>query len=252
MKKFVIILLLLVNVAAMAQTSNLTVQNLKKGCVEFIDTKDYFKKQVAKGHYNDGTEIEISADDIRDVLELNVVSHFRLKGYDTDLKKELFKETDEYKRYEAELRKFRDEITKKSFCYIHKISNTYNVKEGGFTYEIFIDDEHYFNFAGYINHRTLCIEYATKRFPKNNIEIRKWPGQSTSFSQSALFPVKDKSIALQIEEADRDQVGVLFIFKIDSTKRECPGIWPQTYILTKTESIYIINTQTGEVYCKVL
>ena len=109
-KKLLLLSLLFVATAAIADSSNLTVQDLKKGCGKFVDNKDYLTKQVALGRYEDGAEFEISADDIRDILELNVVSHFRLKGYDTDLKKELFKETDEYKRYETELKEIRDEM----------------------------------------------------------------------------------------------------------------------------------------------
>ena len=242
--------LLFVAIAAIADSTNLTFQDLTKGLGHFYDNKDYYEKQVLKGYNEDGTEIEISADDIGDILELNVVSYFKLKGYDTGLKKELFKETDEYKQYETELKMLRDEIKESSFGYIHKIRNIYDLEKGGFRYDIILSESDFVNFPGYINHRTLCIEYATNRFPKNNIEVSKWFGES--YLQRVYFPVTDKRVALQIEEANSEQVGVLFIFKIDSTKRERPGIWPQTYILTKTESIYIVNIQTGEVYCKVL
>ena len=256
MRKIYLLFMLFFAVGVMADSSNLTVQDLKNGRGQFLDNKDYVTKQFLLGHYDDdGAEFEISADDIRDILELNVVSYFRIKGYDTDLKKELFKETDEYKRYETELKQIRDELKKSSFIYIHKLSHVYDLEKGGFQYDITLNDSYYVNFPGYINHRTLCIEYATKRFPKNNIEINKlrW-GSSINYMQLVYFPVPDKHVALQIENAGHDQVGVLFIFKIDSTKKERPnsGFFPQTFILTKTESIYIVNTQTGEVYCKVL
>lgn len=245
--------LLFVAITAMADSSNLTVQDLKKGRGQFLDNKDFYEEQFLKAHYEDGTETEISAKEIRDILELNVVSYFNIKGYDTDLKKDLFKETDEYKQYETELKKIRDELKEYSFYYIHKIRNVYDVEKGGFRYDIILGESDYVNFSGYINHRTLCIEYATKRFPKNHIEVNKWWGGTFyNYTQRIYFPVTDKRVALQIEEAGREQVGVLFIFKIDSTKVERPGLWPQTFILTKTEGIYIVNTETGEVYCKVL
>ena len=171
-QKLLSLSLLFVAIVVMADSSSLTVQDLKKGRGQFLDNKDYITNQFLLGHYDDdGTEFEISADDIRDILELNVVSYFGIKGYDTDLKKELFKETDEYKRYETELKQIRDELKKSSFIYIHKLSNVYDLKKGGFQYDITLNDSYYVNFPGYINHRTLCIEYATKRFPKNNIEI---------------------------------------------------------------------------------
>lgn len=252
-RKLIFIFSLFVAIAALADSSNLTAYDLIKSRGQFLDTKDFHAKQYLKKRTEAGTEIEISADKIKDIFELNVVSYFRLTGYDTDLKKELFKETDEYKKYEADLKKIRDELIKSSFYYIQEIRNVYDIEKGGFRYDVILGESDYVNFLGYINHRTLCIEYATKRFPKNSIDIQKWWGGTFyNYTQRVFFPVTDKSVALKIEEARREQVGVLFIFKIGSTKTERPGIWPQTYILTKTESIYIVNTQTGEVYCKVL
>ena len=252
-RKFIFIFSLYVAIAALADSSNMTAYDLIKGRGHFLDNQDFHKKQYLKKRTETGTEIEMSADKIKDILELNVVSYFRLTGYDSDLKKALFKETDEYKKYESELKMIRDELKKSSFYYIHEIRNVYDIEKGGFRYDVELNEYDYVDFPGYINHRTLCIEYATKRFPKNRIDTKKWWGGTFyNYTQRVFFPVTDKSVALKIEEARREQVGVLFIFKIGSTKTERPGVWPQTYILTKTESIYIINKQTGEVYCKVL
>ena len=255
MRKIILSFMLFVTVVAMADSSNLTVQDLKKGRGQFLDNKDFYATQFLKGRSEEGTDIEISANDIRDILELNVVSYFNIKGYDTDFKKEVFKETDEYKQYENELKEFRDDLKSHSFYYIHKLRNVYDLEKGGFRYDIVLNDYDYFYFPGYINHKTLCIEYATKRFPKNNVEVNKWWGGSFyNYTQRVFLPVSDKHVALKIEEAEREQIGVLFVFKIDSTKKERPnsGLFPETFILTKTEGIYIVNTETGEVYCKVL
>lgn len=253
MKQKLLLSLLFVAVVAVADSSNLTVRDLTNGCAIFKDNKDFYKKQVLLGFDEDGKDTEISANEIRDILELNVVSYFNIKGYDTDLKKELYKETDEYQRYETELKQIRDEIKESSYIYIHKLRNVYDLEKGGFRYDIILGESDYVNFPGYINHRTLCIEYATKRFSKNSIDVNKWWGGSFyNYTQRVYFPVPDKRVALRIEEAGDNKVGVLFVFKIDSTKVDRPGIWPQTFILTKTEGIYIVNTETGEVYCKVL
>lgn len=258
MKQKLLLLFLFVAVVAMAESSDLTVQDLKKGRGQFLDTKDYFKKQFLKGRYEDGTEAKIEDYEIRNIFELNVVSYFKLGGYyDTDLKRELFKETDEYKQYETELKGIREDIKKSSFYYIHKLSDyyklNYDLENSGFLYEIELYEGCYADFPGYINHGTLCIEYATKRFAQNNIDIRKrWGGSDYFYNQRVYLPVKDKRVALQIEEAGRDQVGVLFLFKINSTKDVKMLFSTHTFILTQTEAIYIVNTQTGEVYCKVL
>ena len=103
--RLLVVLLLFVSIATMADSSILTVQDLIKDRGQFLDNRDFYKKQVLKGSSEEGTEFEISANDIRDILELNVVSYFNIKGYDTALKKELYKETEEYKQYETELKK---------------------------------------------------------------------------------------------------------------------------------------------------
>ena len=254
MKQKLLLSLLFVAVVAVADSSNLTVQDLKNGRGQFVDTKDYFTKQFLKARYEDGTEAKIKDYEIRDIFELDVVSYFKLGGYyDTDLKRELFKETDEYKQYETELKEIREIFFKSSFYYIHKLSNNYNLENSGFLYEIELYEGCYAGFPGYINHETLCIEYATKRFAQNKIDVRKrWGGSDYFYNQRVYLPVKDKRIALRIEEAERNQVGVLFLFKLDKTKDVKMSFSTHTFILTKTEGIYIVNTQTGEVYCKVL
>lgn len=253
-QKLFLLLLLFVSGIAVAETSTLTVQDLQKGGGQFLDTKDYFKEQFLKWHTEDGMEVELKDYEIRNILELNVVSYFKLGGYyDTDLKRELFKETDEYKQYESKLKKIRDDMKKSSFYYIHKLNNNYNLENSGFLYEIELYEGNYAGFPGYINHETLCIEYATKRFAQNKIDVRKrWGGSDYFYNQRVYLPVKDKRIALRIEEAGRNQVGVLFLFKLDKTKDVKMSFSTHTFILTKTEGIYIVNTQTGEVYCKVL
>ena len=254
-QKLFLLLLLFASRIAVAETSALTIQDLTKGCGQFYDFKDSENKQYLRAiNAENGTEAKFGSDKIRDILELNVVSFFEINGYETELKRELYKETEEYKEYETALKEIRNTLKKQSFCYIHKLRNVYNLEKNGFPYEIQLYGADYDNFPEYINHGTLCIEYSTKRFPKNKMDIAKVAGGGRNFLyiQQTYFPVLDKRVALQIEEAGREQVGVLFIFKIDSTKVERPGIWPQTFILTKTESIYLVNTQTGEVYCKVL
>lgn len=253
MKQKLLLSLLLVATTAMADSSNLTIQDLTKGCGQFLDTKDYFKEQFLKWRTENGM-VELKDYKIQNILELNVVSYFKLGGYyDTDLKRELFKETDEYKQYESELKKIRDEMKKSSFYYIHKLNNNYNLENSGFLYEIELYEGNYAGFPGYINHETLCIEYATKRFAQNKIDIQKrWGGSDYFYNQRVYLPVKDKRMALRIEEAGRNQVGVLFLFKLDKTKNVKMLFSTHTFILTKTEGIYIVNTETGEVYCKVL
>ncbi len=169
------------------------------------------------------------------------------------MKRELFKESNEYKDYEKKLIQIRNEVKNRSFFYISKLkSNEYSLSKGGFLYEMELYEGDYVEFPGYINHGTLCIEYATSRFPKNYIEIIKlFGGTNYFYNQRIILPVKDKRVALKVEEGG-DQVRVLFKFKIDSVRRKRILFSENDYVLTKTEGIYLINIKTGEVYCKVL
>lgn len=81
--------------------------------------------------------------------------------------------------------------------------------------------------------------------------IKRWGGRDYFYNQRIYLPVNDKQTALKIEDAGNNR-GVLFLFKIESIKREEILFSSQDFILTRTEGIYIVNTQTGEVYYRVL
>lgn len=230
-----------------------TVSELTNGCGQFLDAKKYIEEQVVKARDGEGKPVEMPTYVLNQIFNLQVIPYFNVQGYDTELKQELFKETDEYKELEIKLREEREVVKNTRFFYIHPLGSNYSLDNGGFLYQIELYEGRYVNFNGYINHGTLCIEYATKRFPKNRIEIiKRWGGSDYFYNQRVYFPVKDKQVALKIEDAGKKQVGVLFIFKIDSVQEKRPFLFDVSFVLTKTEGIYIVNTQTGEIYCRVL
>ena len=229
-----------------------TISDIVKGCGVFVDSKNYTKEQVVKAQDEGGIPHEVKSYELGAIFNLDVISHYKIKGYNTDLKRELFKETDEYKQYEKELKDYRDVVKNTTFYYIQKISGNYNTEKGGFLYEKELYEGGYVKFPGFVNCGTLCIEYATKRFPKNKLEIiKRLGGRDYFYNQRIYLPVNDKQTALKIEDAGNNR-GVLFLFKIESIKREEILFSTQDFILTRTEGIYIVNTQTGEVYYRVL
>ena len=242
----------LITLCSIPLWSQQTISELVKGCGTFVDAKGYIPEQIIKVHYEDGTPYEIKSYELGYIYNLDVVSHFKMKGYNTDLKRDLYKETEEYQQYKNELSKIRDTVKNTTFYYIHKFKSNYNVEKMGFLYEKELYEGGYVEFPGYINHGTLCIEYATKRFPKNKLEIiKRWGGSDYFYNQRAYLPVKDKQAALKIEDAGNNK-GVLFLFKVDSIKKEKILFSTRDFILTRTEGIYIVNTQTGEVYYRIL
>ena len=251
MKKLFLFVFLLVN-STFSLMAQQTIDELVKDCISFVDTKAYLPEQVIEAPFEDGTMGQFDLYKLSAVFNLNVFSYYNLRGYDTDLKKELFKETDEFKEYEAELKDLREYMKGTNYYYIHKFRGNYNLEKGGFPYEIELYEGSYVSFPGYINHGTLCIEYATKRFPKNKIDVvKRWGGRDYFYNQKTFLPVKDKTVASKIEDAGSNKA-VLFVFKIDSLKNEKILFSTNTFVITKTVAVYIVNTQTGEVYCKVL
>ena len=251
MNKILIIGLLLVFTVSLSAQQ--TVKELTNNCASFVDKKQYSPEQVVPAHDDEGNHCDMESYILGYIFNLQVVPYFNIKGYDTELKREMFKETTEYKEYEKKLIQIKNDVKNRSFYYISKLKrNEYNLSKGSFLYEIELYEGRYVDFPGYINLGTICIEYATKRFPKNKIEIiKRFGGRDYFYKQRIYLPVKDKRVALKVEEGG-NQVGVLFKFKIDSVKRKRILFSENDFVLTKTEGIYLINIQTGEVYCKVL
>lgn len=252
MKKTLLFAILLMFITIDSLKAQQNYSEIIENCVPVVDNKSFYPDQVVQGMLEDGSDAEITTWDIKKIYDLDVIALYQIKGYNTELQRELYKETDEYKKYEAELKKLRDTYKSTTFLYIHKLKSNYNIEKSGFAYEIELYEGRYKEFPGYINHGTFCIEYATKRFPKNNIEvIKRWGGSDYFYLQRVYLPVKDKQTALRIEQAGNDK-GVLFLFQIDSIRTEKTLFFDSAFALTKTIGIYIINTRTGEIYCKVL
>ena len=121
----------------------------------------------------DGEKKEYPLSRLKSIYDLDVISYYEIQGCDTDLQKEFYKETDEYKRLYKELQKVRESMKKKSFYFFHGLISDYDLSKAAFLYEIDIIEQNYTEIPGYINHGTFCFEYATKRFPNNKMEVKK-------------------------------------------------------------------------------
>lgn len=231
-----------------------SVSDIIKDCHLVYDTKDKFADiQEIMYRTTDGETEELPLYKLKWIYDLDVISYYRIQGYDTDLQKELYKETDEYKEYVKKLSTIRDSIKGSSFYYVHRLESNYDLNKLAFVYNIELFEGHYTEIPGYINHGRFCFEYATKRFPYNKIEIsirQSYVGDKY-YNQKIYLPVKNKQTALKIEQAEKNKA-VLFVFKIDSIKTVQHMFFKEELALARTDGIYIINTETGEVYCKVL
>ncbi len=228
-----------------------TLSSLTEGCVRFLDEKKaYNTDQVFIYPEFTGSNEPSPLFMLESTLNVDVFGYYKLAGlYDTDLKQQVYKETDEYKQQYAELKAKSDKLKKTPCYYIGKLEKNYDVERKGFAYTKEHSSWGFPDCPGYFVQENLAFEFATKRFPKNKVNITKrtW-GNNVFYKQEILLPVADAKVALKIEE-NKGNVGVLFLFTPSSYNSKN---FMATVLLARTTAIYLVNTRTGEVYCKVL
>ncbi len=148
MKKsfFVLILASLFLVKPMNGQQNY--EELIDGCSAVIDDKNYNPDQVLIFELNGESDNKIPFTMVKSIYDLDVISRYHIKGYNTDLQKEMFKESDEYKELEKTLKEERELIKNTTFYYIHKLNSNYNLEKAGFAYDIELYEGSYKEFPG--------------------------------------------------------------------------------------------------------
>ncbi len=246
-----ILFLLLLPTSLIAQQ---TIDQITYGCNKFVDKGSYTKEQVAICMDNDSNLYELESYQIIKILNMDVFGYFKLNEYKTDLQKKIFKESPEYKEYETRLRHTKDSLKKQLWYYICDLKTNYDITRQGFLFSEELYGPNYPNMEGYLSFETLSFDYATKRFPKNKIEVSKrtWPNRvDYSIIQKVILSVPNENVALEIEQAGKD-VGIIFLFQLDSTF-DYQGLFEKKAVIKcKTKSIYLFNKRSGKIFCKVL
>ena len=111
-------------------------EDIVKGCQLVVDTKDFNPKQVIRYKMENEEMKELTFWNLQMIYDLDVISYFRLQGYDTDLQKELYKETDEYKEYLKKLTFIKDSIKNTKYYYIQKLESNYDLSKSAFAYGV--------------------------------------------------------------------------------------------------------------------
>lgn len=250
-KKITIILIMMVGMSPTKAQNSLS--DIVKNCLLVADSKEYYAEPKILYRIEDGEKKEVPLYRLKSIYDLDVISYYKIKGFDTNLQKELYKETDEYRELVKKLSAVRDSVKGLSYYYIHELKSNYDLNKAAFLYEIEQYEGNYTNIPGYISHGDFCFEYATKRFPNNKIyiSVRQSYVGDKFYNQRIYLPVKDKQTALKIELAGKNKA-VLFVFKINTIKMVQGIFFKKERALTRAEGIYIINSETGEVYCKIL
>lgn len=221
-------------------------------CHEVIDTKDYTKHQIFRCYIGDDKYEDFKVDYFANILNMDVFRVFGLTGYNTDLKKKMFKESDEYKKYYSALQENKKEITDAKFYYLSKFSGNYDLEKKGFPFTFDDYEDQLPNLPNYFVIHDLCFDYATTRFPKHKIEKRRYFGGTDYFVQQKIYlNVPNEKEALKIENAGANKA-LMIIFKLDSAFPFSAGFYDNTFLKVKIQSLYIVNTKTEEVLYKVL
>jgi hypothetical protein len=176
--------------------------------------------------------------------------------YDTELKRKVFANTEEYISLNNDLTSFSDRAKTNTYYYLHDGISSYDLKSKSFyCYLVRIKpyEPEYLYFHG------LCLSYPSKYTTYGSTDYYLYQREFQKFQ----LPVLDENIALEIENNIKD-CAVLFIFNIEKTKhitreqgRTIGDLLgngfdrADWYILGKTKSVYIVNIENGRVYLQV-
>ncbi len=225
---------------------------LVKDCYEVVDGKDFDHEQIFLVPDENGKLENVRISYIENVLNVNVFGIWDVKDCQTDLKRKLYKETTEYKQRYQTLKEDRTNCLATKFYYLIKLPKDYDVTHKGFPLVLDDYEDAMPNMPAYLIKKCLCFDYATSRFPKHKITKSRYYGGSDYFVKQKIYlSVPNEQDALKIEDVGSNKA-LLIIFKLDSAFKANPsGLWERTYLKTKIQSLYIVNTKTEEVLYKV-
>ena len=194
---------------------------------------------------------------IRSTLNLDVFEQYDLyKQYDSDLKKKVFKDSDDYKIKLAGLEDKRNKLRQTTYyldfepTYYERnklikydlTSKTFNVTNEIYS-DNFYDELNYLQFDQIIFKSPIGIMIKRNQFQAGGVDLIR---------QNIMFKINDEVLALKIEE-NRSNLRLLFVFKFTETTAyegwDFFGRKIILYALANTlEKVMIYNSSTGEIY----
>jgi len=231
--------------------SQLTIEEIKRNSVLIkgeLDANDYVQ-------LNDYIMDRMQERELSSLLASNVFWYYNLTGLDSDLKKKVFTETDEYKSKLAELNQIKSEVLKRDYYLDFEIADyekksfKYNLSTNTFPFTISSSLSAFYN-DSFLQFDNICFRKPLGLLLKNS-KFRS--GQIDVVKQYIDIKVTDEKIALKIEENVND-VKILFLFKFVSAKEFINSPFVSGYgtreyhLLTNLNKVIVYNSQNGEVY----
>jgi hypothetical protein len=195
----------------------------------------------------DNTMKKVTMTELKAIIGNNVFMYFGLnKRYDSELKRSVFMDTEEYKSLQAELKQIREFVIN-SYFYLPLIVNCYekyNTETKSFKYSTSSLDGFFYS-TNYLQFEELCI------LKPNNFsyeEKKTFGGSNYYISQRYYVPIQNRSSALKIEE-NCQQTMQMFLFKFDKTVSAKNALGFNTIYLLATPNQYLIfNIESDEIY----
>ncbi|MBP1629583.1 MAG: hypothetical protein H6Q15_476 [Bacteroidetes bacterium] len=196
--------------------------------------------------YDDGLSIK----KIAALIKKDVFYYFNLDlKYNTPLQKKAFSKTKEYSDYMTLINNHHSDIFDRKFYILYNLkrNNPYNLNKKVFVFEINPVNYSHINTLGYLG----LGKNINVFLPNNLLTIKK---REHFPLQTITIPISDENLALKIEQ-DMEKYDcstyLMFIVKLNGIKTEKSPtfIYSEENILTKTLGLYIVNTETKEIYC---
>ena len=188
------------------------------------------------------------------ILSSNVFDYYGLnEQYNTPLKREIYKKTNEYKAKELELKKNKQEFLSKTFAlnfemtYYEQHNLEYSTDTHSFDFDIDIVLDKFYNKNN--------IQLGPIIFTKPNdilIKNRQYDAAGLDYvRQTTCLIISDMNKALSIEN-QREHLRVLFLFNFTGIKPFTNNVigfqFADNFLLTKLDKVILYNATNGEVY----
>lgn len=192
------------------------------------------------------------------IYDLNVFAFKNIRGYDTDLKKEVFKETSEYKAYLSELNQLKNILNQTTYYFEAKglfSSVNYDVKKRGFDIKI---NENWGTTGTYgaIPPKSISVDFNNSFIKLKSLPSREVPDNffGGGFTNEMIFIQVDSEIGLEIE-SNRKDVSIYYLF-IPSGKENVKfkyysnNWWDITnnVITSSKVRLVVANKKSGKIY----
>lgn len=232
------------------RSSNVSIQQIMK-CANNIE---YGYKDIEAIYIrlpNDNSLKRIKMKDIINILNIDVVNYYGLEEeYDSELKRKVFSQTQDYISKYKDLKKIHDYVIESYFYMSVK-------KECFYKYEMKLKSFRFrttsmlglflsFYSYSYLQFDELCLSKPGNfKFEEGKI----FGGNDYFIEQNYFVPISQERTAIEIEE-NCDDVNLMFIFKLSSVETSNSTGIPINYIIAKTHQAIMYNVSNGKIYSR--